>query len=77
MKGFETKTYDSKNEKEHISENSIIWKWKSIEKKKDASKDELRHQNTKTYTATFDNGLTGETISNTIFGMQKLLEENN
>lgn len=62
--------------KKNISENSIIWKWKSIEKKKDASKNELKHQNTKTYTASFDNGLTGETISNTIFGMLKLLEEN-
>lgn len=74
MKGLETKTWDSKT-KMCSSENSIIWKWKSIEKKKDASKNELKHQNTKTYTASFDNGLTGETISNTIFGMLKLLEE--
>lgn len=40
------KICDSKT-KEHISGNSIMWKWKSIEKKKDTSKDELKHQNTK------------------------------
>lgn len=70
------KICDSKT-KEHISGNSIVWKWKSIEMKENTSKDELMHQKTKTYTLhRLIMGWLARQISNTIFGMLKLLEQN-